>query len=571
MKKYIKLFAIIVCLQILINAQTLDLNSLRIAQRQASKLSNTKPTISKTNKNDDSFIIDKAVDPEKYIVGPGDQFHINIISSNETFDHNLIISPTGTLLIPSVGIIDCNNMILSKLIKEIIRVIKSWNKNVKINVELDAIRQFRILASGQFDNAGYFTVTPMTRVSDLFNQIISDYNQRKKDTFKDSKEMQYSETFGMRSRIAVDDFYQRKLGIENKIQNDIELFSTRNIVILRNNDTIPTDLEKFKVTGDDKYNPYLQQKDIIRIPFKESFFNIQGGVQKPGRYEFKKDDNIIDAVIIAGGLRTNNYINNIRITRSKSIQVSETFFLTLDEAENFKLFSEDHIMIPYFDNETPHKIVEIVGEIKYPGNYPIILGKTTINDIIKEAGGFLPNADSSKIYLNNSTIANIPDRELERILLKEEVNRSNEEEAYVKARLRTQKGSLETSLENIKHKDQLVANEDIIYVPRYFPYVEVIGAVHSPGRYPFIQEYNVQDYIILAGGISKNASRKKFLVKSTTGQRIKLKTNQHLESGDIIFIPEMLEYNEWYVASETVATLYQAVLVLFYIQSIIIR
>ena len=88
-------------------------------------------------------------------------------------------------------------------------------------------------------------------------------------------------------------------------------------------------------------------------------------------------------------------------------------------------------------------------------------------------------------YINNKTIVKIPDRELERILLKDEINRSIEEKAYVKARIRTEKGALETSLNTIKNNNYLVTSNDVIFIQKYFPYVEVIGAVESPGRYPF--------------------------------------------------------------------------------------
>ena len=89
-------------------------------------------------------------------------------------------------------------------------------------------------------------------------------------------------------------------------------------------------------------------------------------------------------------------------------------------------------MVPYFDNANPHHVIEILGEVKYPGSYPIVLGKTTINDIILDAGDLLPTADISKIYINNNTISKIPDRELERILLKDELNRSIEEKLTLK-------------------------------------------------------------------------------------------------------------------------------------------
>ena len=160
---------------------------------------------------------------------------------------------------------------------------------------------------------------------------------------------------------------------------------------------------------------------------------------------------------------------------------TRSLYFTQKQCELEFLESEDHLMVPYSYNEDPHEIVEIVGEINYPGTYPIKIGTTTISDIIRLAGGFLPSADSSKIYINNKTIVKIPDRELERILLKDEINRSIEEKAYVKARIRTEKGALETSLNTIKNNNYLVTSNDVIFIQKFFPYVEVIGAVQSPG------------------------------------------------------------------------------------------
>ena len=572
MTKVIRIILLFWFVSGIITSQTVDLNTLRLAQRQVSKSKGLVSGVSKKSKEQESFVIDRAIDPNQYIVGPGDQFHINIISSNETFDHSILISPSGKLLIPSVGIVECNQLTLSKLIKEVKKEIKKWNKNVKINVELEVIRQFRVLVTGQFSNAGYFVVTPMTRVSDLFEQVISDHNQRKKEMVSSDKESIYNETFGMRSRIAVDDFYNRKLGIDKDHDKpEIDLLSKRNIIVKRDGDSLLVDLVKFKVTGNELHNPYIMQNDVIHLPYKNRYFTVKGGVQRPGKYEYNINDNVNDALIIAGGLYTDVDTDSLRITRSTSTYDSKSFFLPIKDSKSTKLFPEDHIMVPYFDNANPHHVIEILGEVKYPGSYPIVLGKTTINDIILDAGDLLPTADISKIYINNNTISKIPDRELERILLKDELNRSIEEKAYVKARIRTEKGALEISSQNTKDKNHILSADDIIFIPRYFPYVEVIGSVSFPGRYPYFVENTVKDYLNAAGGISKNASRKRFLVKSTTGQRLKLKRNQVIDSGDVIFIPEKLEYNEWYAAKELISAIGQVAVLFVYIQTIIIR
>ena len=573
MKTYLlRILLVIIGVQSIGRYQTLDLNSLRIAQKQAAKLKNKSQEISRANKSDDPFIIDLPVNPDEYVVGPGDQFHLNIISSNETFDYSLTISPTGTLLIPSVGIIDCNDLTLSKLIKEIKKIIKNWNRNIKINIELEEIRQFRVLVTGQFDNAGYFTVTPMTRISDLYNLVISDFNEKKKSIFKEKIDRTYSESLGMQSILAVDDFYSRKLGPENELESEIELLSKRNILILRKDDTLDVDLERFKVNGSHELNPYINQNDIIKIPYVTEYFYISGGVQKPGKYEYKVNDVLIDGIQIAGGCKPGVDLNNIKITRSFLDKPSKSFFINIINIEKIPLIGNDHIMVPHFSINEPHEMVTIDGQIKFPGKYPITSGITTVDDIIKEAGGFLTDSDSTKFYINNQTISSAPDRELERILLKEEINRSIEEKSYVKARIRTQKGSLEIATNISARKKHLLTNNDEILIPKSFPYIEVIGAILSPGRYPFKDELKAAEYIEWAGGLSKNSSGKKFLVKSMTGQRFKLNNNYDLESGDIIFIAEKIEYNdEWFVFKEYLTSISQIAVLFYYIQFIYIR
>ena len=74
-----RIFILLIGFMSFSNSQTLDLNSLRIAQKQAAKLKNNSKEFSKNNKNNDPLIIDSPVNGDEYIVGPGDQFHLNII------------------------------------------------------------------------------------------------------------------------------------------------------------------------------------------------------------------------------------------------------------------------------------------------------------------------------------------------------------------------------------------------------------------------------------------------------------------------------------------------------------
>lgn len=563
-----KIIAVALIIQSVPYFQTLDINSLRLAQRQISKstpqLNNNTSSMSKEK----PFLIDKSISPEQYKVGPGDQIHINIISSNETFDYSLVISPTGELLIPSVGLINTNKLNLYELIKEIKNKIKSWNSNAQVNIELEGVRKFKVLVTGQFDNAGYFVATPITRVSDLYENLFQNYFEEKKNIYSQSNSKTYSETIGIQSRIAVDDLYKRKMGVYQEEDSQIQLLSKRNILIYRELDTLEVDIECFKVTGDISMNPYIEQGDVIQIPYIESYFYINGGVQRPGRYEFKKDETLEEVIEIAGGLKSNIKKDNIRVIHSDMLK-EKPKILQLINDKNFEIRPEDNIMIPFSNYKKPNDIIEITGEIKFPGTYSIVPGETTLGDLIDISGGFTEIADTNKVLFNNSKISEIPDRELERVLLKTELNRSIEEKAYIKARVRTQKGSLETSLQEVIEDQNIIVAHDQIHIPKYFPYVEVIGAVNFPGRYPYSVDKTTSDFIEMAGGIIRNKSGKKFLVKSTTSQRIKLNNRQQLSSGDIIFIAEKLEYNQWFAAKEIVTAIGQLATIVLVIQRIL--
>ena len=563
-----KIIAVALIIQSVPYFQTLDINSLRLAQRQISKstpqLNNNTSSMSKEK----PFLIDKSISPEQYKVGPGDQIHINIISSNETFDYSLVISPTGELLIPSVGLINTNKLNLYELIKEIKNKIKSWNSNAQVNIELEGVRKFKVLVTGQFDNAGYFVATPITRVSDLYENLFQNYFEEKKNIYSQSNSKTYSETIGIQSRIAVDDLYKRKMGVYQEEDSQIQLLSKRNILIYRELDTLEVDIECFKVTGDISMNPYIEQGDVIQIPYIESYFYINGGVQRPGRYEFKKDETLEEIIEIAGGLKSNIKKDNIRVIHSDMLK-EKPKILQLINDKNFEIRPEDNIMIPFSNYKKPNDIIEITGEIKFPGTYSIVPGETTLGDLIDISGGFTEIADTNKVLFNNSKISEIPDRELERVLLKTELNRSIEEKAYIKARVRTQKGSLETSLQEVIEDQNIIVAHDQIHIPKYFPYVEVIGAVNFPGRYPYSVDKTTSDFIEMAGGIIRNKSGKKFLVKSTTSQRIKLNNRQQLSSGDIIFIAEKLEYNQWFAAKEIITAIGQLATIVLVIQRIL--
>ena len=543
--------------------QTLDINALRMAQKKMTKVNSSNANYSSNPGKNNLFILDKSVIPRDYKVGPGDKIHINVISSNETFDYNLIISPSGDLLIPSVGIINTNKLTLDQLFNFIKDKIKTWNLDAQVNIELEGIREFKVLVTGQFEDAGYFSSTPISRISDLFIEVSQKYEKQIQDYLDIKTEINSRENSNYQNGILIDELYNNRIP-ENPVSIDFKQLSKRNIQILRANDTINIDLLKFQSIGDVSQNPYIHQGDIINIPFIEYRNYIYGGIKNEGSYEFKYGDTLDDLIKLSGGLKKDIQENKVEIIHSNKIN-NKTTYLNLSSKNTIKLSPEDQVMIPYIDYKKSNKMVKISGEINYPGIYPL----TSIDKLIQSAGGFTESADTSKVRIYNMEIASETDLELERILLINDLNRTAYESAYAKARIRSQKGYLETKLSKIKNLEKLILASDEIHIPAYYPYIEIIGAVNNPGRYPFIKNKSISHYIVQSGGLIKGRSSKQYLIKSSTGQKKKFRKNQVIENTDIIYISEKPDYEKWIITKEVVTTLSQIVTAIVVIQRIL--
>ena len=96
-----------------------------------------------------------------------------------------------------------------------------------------------------------------------------------------------------------------------------------------------------------------------------------------------------------------------------------------------------------------------------------------------------------------------------------------------------------------------------------------MGGVINPGRYPYTTNITYDEYVDIAGGLTKTATRKKFIIKGGTGQRLPIKKTVKIENGDTIFIPEKMEYNKWIILKDILASLGQVAALIVVIQNAI--
>ena len=347
--------------------------------------------------------------------------------------------------------------------------------------------------------------------------------------------------------------------VDNK-NNDKQTLnpSYRNISILRENNKIVADLKKFYQLGDLKNNPYLQDGDVIFVPAVKNVVSISGEINSPNKYEILVGDKLSDIIELAMGLKNSAFLDSVYVFRytkdhthfERIIVNYNKVLANRDSQENITLQDGDRIFIRPIPNFHLQNTVEIDGEIKFPGTYPIEKSKTTLLDILTKSGSPTDFAD-----LHNALLIRIPensefayDAEYQRLKLIPISDMNYDEYEYFKAKSRLLNGFIDVDFYKLwttkdAKYDVLLKNGDKIYIPNKKLTVEVLGQVKNPGKYTYIKGKDYFYYIMQANGFGLRANKRKIkIIKYKSGTWEKPK-NTVIEPGDKIFIPEKPRYD----------------------------
>ena len=96
-----------------------------------------------------------------------------MVTSNRVVNLELITSPTGDILIPIIGTINIKGKVLNDVYDMILKKCKDKYEDARIYVNLIKLRNFKVLITGNFINAGMYSVSATYRVSDLIESIFN--------------------------------------------------------------------------------------------------------------------------------------------------------------------------------------------------------------------------------------------------------------------------------------------------------------------------------------------------------------------------------------------------------------
>lgn len=149
----------------------------------------------------------------------------------------------------------------------------------------------------------------------------------------------------------------------------------------------------------------------------EFFIQVRGSVRNPGKYRYDASMTLEQALSLAGGLTYSAASNRVDVARVIMAENQPTQTVTYSTAvgrdlvslgadSSMLLFPFDEIFVRDVPQFELQKIVQINGEVQYPGGYAIIEENERLTSLIARAGGLTPEAYSlgaRLVRIQNST------------------------------------------------------------------------------------------------------------------------------------------------------------------------
>ena len=478
-------------------------------------------------------LLEKEIDPEKYILGPGDILSISIIAA-KTKEWEIMISPDGRIMIPDAGVVNLKGLTLSQgeqLIKE---KLKKTFKTDEIFIVLRDLRKFKVTVSGAVKKTSIVPATAVDRVSEVIE---------KAGGFKPDG-------------------------------------SLRKIQLYRNGKLINVDLMKFFRLGNDDANPTVLGGDRIVVPNINNLqkLSIRGEVPFPGDYEFNEGDSLSTLIRFGNGFFKSSFLDSVEFVRIGSGTKLQVSILNLTEWDNrlkdgqplpndFPLLNGDRVFVrrnPY--SNAPYEVI-ITGEVKLPGKYAVDGETTRVSDIIDKAGGLTSNGSLESSYLLRQAEVGLEDKEMDRLRRTPAGDMSETEYRYFQSRLNEKQGIMAINFPKLmanKNVDDNVVllNRDSIVISSKKYFVNVQGRVNNPGLVIYKPEFTYLDYIALAGGYGFRSDESGTMIVKSRGQQFDAERgNYHIDPGDYILVPPRQDISWGTIAMTTLTVVAQIVAV----------
>lgn len=291
----------------------------------------------------------------------------------------------------------------------------------------------------------------------------------------------------------------------------------------------------------------LERQSDARAP--QQIVTVTGSVKVPGSYPLEAGMTVSDLLRAGGGLDQAAFGGQAELTRHQvaggarresSLQnVDLEAVLAGDPAANVSLQAFDQLVIKEMPEWDEQETISIVGEVRFPGEYPVRRGET-LRQVVERAGGLTDLAFKQGTVFTREELKMREQRQLQ--LLAERLQRdlaslsleqaasgdagaaqavSAGQQLLTELQATQAVGRLVINLDSVltaepgSSADLIVRNGDALYIPRLAQEVMVLGEVQNSTSHLYSADLNRDDYIRLSGGVTKRADVKRtFIVRA---------------------------------------------------------
>jgi len=421
--------------------------------------------------------IEQPVDPDTYRCGPGDQFEVNFWGQ-QNFRLRIAADLEGRTFISKVGYVAVSGKTLNAVRTEVLQKVRAIYPGLKSELTLVSPRTFLVNVAENVKTPGSITAHALERVSSVLARV--------------------GGSTGSRRRIVID----RKVGPD-----------------------LTADLVLYELTGDTRYDPFVLDGDVIRVPNAEVVVSITGAVRRPGNYELVASKDLDEAINLAGGL-TSQVAKQLPIklihknAKQQAVAQDLPFANTANAtAPNEALHDGDTVVIRGTD-ELQRSVLLIgataaaeTGDAAATSTRLLYVEGDTVLSLIDRAGGIRAPGDLSRTYISrkgsNGEMAMTP-IDLDALLVRRDFR-----------------------------ADKPIQMGDTIVVPPLRHSIRVEGAVTRAGLFTFDPRFGVPEYLALAGGRTRSArDLDDVKIIERTGKTRAYRAGMRPNPGDAIFVPE---------------------------------
>ncbi len=395
--------------------------------------------------------------PDNYVVGPGDQVHIQLVGKDNT-EYLLEVSRNSTLSIPGIGNLPVTGLTFNELKRDLKKRIKRQLIGVEAFITMGELRSMQIFIMGEVEQPGAYSVDALAT-------------------------MTHALTYG---------------GGINTIG------SLRHISLKRKGKVVGIlDLYELLNDGSTARDLRLKPGDVVHVPPKKTIVSILGEIARPAVYELKKEKDLTDIVELAGGLLAKSDLSRVQIGRvvNNENKLYEVDYST-ELGRKFAIKNGDIIT---FNSvlERQQNVVYLSGEIVSPGKYAWT-PQMKITDVIADLRILKPGADPEYVVIKRYdskgyNISVLSTSILQAILhpeQKQNISLQPLDEIIVLSLDENRTLQLKPVL------DQLLVQTES---GNPAPIVKVSGQVKGPGKYPLKTGMRVSDLIVASGRLLESA------------------------------------------------------------------